>query len=59
MELAQIFSYSITFEKRVLNEQDKFGETALHAALASDLFEQVVLQGFLSSSLVQLQSKQG
>jgi len=39
-ELAEMFSYAITFEKRVLIERDKFGETSVHAALTSDLYEQ-------------------
>ena len=39
-ELAEMFSFAITFEKRVLVERDKFGETSVHAALTSDLYEQ-------------------
>ena len=40
-EMPDIFSFAITFDKKVLYQQDRFGETALHAALSNDLFEKV------------------
>ena len=40
-ELPEIFSFAITFEKKVLFQQDRFGETALHVALSNNLFEQL------------------
>jgi hypothetical protein len=40
-EMPDVFSFAITFEKKVLSQQDRFGETALHAALSNNLFEQV------------------
>jgi hypothetical protein len=40
-ELSEIFSFSITFEKKVLRQQDRFGETSLHVALAGNFYEQL------------------
>ena len=40
-EMHDIFSFAITFDKKVLYQQDRFGETSLHAALSHDLFEKV------------------
>lgn len=40
-ELPEVFSFAITFEKKVLLQQDRFGETALHVAYSNNLYEQL------------------
>jgi hypothetical protein len=40
-ELPEVFSFATTFEKKVLLQQDRFGETALHVALSTNLYEQL------------------